>query len=179
MKISEIIQKQKIDEIEYAPSNNFPVEHAQKILDNSTPIGKISNFIVNLYEEAEEKFIILTYKNKIAAFAGFAVFQTDDNWQAKNVQTYAPYKNQQLAGKIYKFVNKELGKTVLSDFRQTMSGQKLWSETLPSLGLNPKIYDIENSIVIDPKLEPSLMKNIILYTVPGDDNKNKYLLFIE
>jgi len=141
----------KINEIELIGSQNFPVEAVELWLKKSSPKGMLENFVVNYVEYQDQRGVILTdADNKIAAYAGFASRLNGKVWQAQNAMTYAPYQGQALVGKIYKMVKEEFKISIQSDTQQTASGMKLWTKTLPSLGMKPMIFDTETDRIINP-----------------------------
>lgn len=96
-------------------------------------------------------FLFDPIEMKIAAFAGFeqAPHLRADLWQAKNAQVFPPYGGKGLVGKIYKFCSEQLDMVIQSDLDQTISSKKLWTKTLPNLGIYPKIVDLKNNRIYD------------------------------
>jgi len=96
-------------------------------------------------------FLFDPIEMKIAAFAGFeqAPHLRADLWQAKNAQVFPPYGGKGLVGKIYKFCKENLRMSIQSDMVQSQSGEKLWTKTLPKLGIFPKILDLDTNRIHD------------------------------
>lgn len=141
----------KINEIEIINDQTFPKEGVEHWLTRATPRGKLESFTVNYVEFQDQRGIILTDdNNEIAAYAGFVVRLNGKVWQAQNAMSYPPYTGQALVGKIYKMIKQEYRISLQSDNQQTVAGSKLWTKTLPSLGLKPMIFDTETERIIDP-----------------------------
>jgi hypothetical protein len=141
----------KISEIELINDQHFPEEVVKKWLDKSRPRGTLENFIINYVEFKDQRGIILTdTSNKIAAYAGFIARLNGKIWQSQNAMSYEPYKGNQLVGKIYKTIKEGWGISLQSDTQQSIDGMKLWTKTLPSLGLRPMIFDSDTDRIIDP-----------------------------
>lgn len=151
----------KINEIELIPTQSFSKKIVSTWLKKSTPKGTLENFIINYVEYGDQRGIILTDEhNNIAAYAGFVSCLNGKVWLAKNVNSYAPFKGQKLGAKIYQMVKTEFKVSIQSDMYQSLSAKKLWMATLPSLGLNPMIFDTETNRIIDPK-----KSNISVYSL--------------
>jgi hypothetical protein len=166
----------KINEIELVNiGQSFPIDLVKKFLDKSSPNGQIDQFIVNYVESGNHRGIILTdQEENIAAYAGFVVRLNGRVWQAKNAVSYDPYRGQALVGKIYKMVKQNLNKSIQSDTEQTTDGMKLWTKTLPSLGLDPKIYDVTTGHILDPEKSKHLM-----YPQSGSAHEHRYTWILE
>ena len=166
----------KIDEIELVSiGQSFPIELVEKHLQDSTPIGMIKNFVVYYKERNDQRILILADNtHQIAAYTGFRVRLNGRVWQAKNAASYSPYSGQGLVGKMYQFIKQQLKKSIQSDEEQTVDGQKLWTKTLPGLGLLPMIYDTETGHIIDPKTN-----NVEMYPVQGSANQYRYTWILE
>ncbi len=142
----------KLTEIDLVPEQSFSIEQVKKILAKARPLGIEDGFVIYYFEANDERCVIFTDQNSsIAAFAGFISRMNGKVWQAKNVETYLPFKGKQLAGKLYKFVKEVMKKSIQSDKEQSLSGAKLWTRTLPALGLKPMIFDTVTQNVIDPQ----------------------------
>lgn len=166
----------KINEIDLINNQSFPKEGVEMWLKKSTPYGKLENFIVNYIEVDNQRGIVLTDdNNQIAAYAGFVVRLNGKVWQAQNAMSYPPYQGQALVGKIYKMVKDEFKKSIQSDVQQTKDGAKLWTRTLPGLGLKPMIFDTETERIIDPATT-----KINMYPTSGSiDAKWRYTWILE
>jgi len=180
MKISDLLNEQDLAEIELISLNpsSFSIDHIKNLLLKSTLSGDLENYIVNYLENADARCIILTDNNTgdIAAFAAFQVRSNGRVWQGRNALVYPKYRGQKLTGKIYNYIKDHYKKSIQSDTEQTLDGQKLWTKTLPSLGLKPMIYDIETGYVIDPNTP-----NITMYYTSNSNNplKNRNTWIIE
>lgn len=86
-----------------------------------------------------------------AAYVGFISQKNDTIWQIQNSVTYDPFKGQALAAKIYKHVKEKYKKSIQSDIEQSADARRLWTKTLPAMGIHPMIYDTNTGHVIDPK----------------------------
>lgn len=132
----------KINEIVLAPIVDFPMDHVERLLTlNPKQVGTIDQFQVKFLEDHDQRVLIITDGDNIAAVAGFISRINDHIWQTKNLQVFNPYKGKNLAARIYKFVKEILRKSIQSDVVQSQSARKLWTEILPKHGLNPKIFD--------------------------------------
>lgn len=166
----------KINEIELVSiGNSFPKSKVEEFLAKATPNGMLGNFVVNYVESGNHRGIILTDQdNNIAAYAGFVVRINGKIWQAKNAVSYPPFKGQQLVGQIYKLVKETLKKSIQSDTEQTVDGMKLWTKTLPGLGLHPMIYDTTTGHIIDPKSNA-----VNMYPHQGSSTEHRYTWILE
>ena len=165
----------KITEIELINAQHFPIEGVQLWLEKSTPRGKLDQFTVNYVEFQNQRGIILTDNaNQIAAYAGFIVRLDGKVWQAQNAMSYAPYQGQALVGKIYKMIKQDYHVSLQSDEQQTTDGAKLWTKTLPGLGLNPMIFDTKTERILDPTTA-----GIDMYPTNNLGTKWRYILILE
>jgi hypothetical protein len=166
----------KIDEIELVNiGQSFPKDHVQQFLDGSSPNGRLDDFVVNYRESGNHRGIILTdSQGDIAAYVGFVVRLNGRVWQAKNAVVYEPYKGQGLVGRVYRMVKQHMGQSIQSDTEQTTDGMRLWTRTLPSLGLHPMIYDAETGHVLSPEQGQHL-----IYPQSGSGNQHRYTWILE
>jgi hypothetical protein len=143
----------KITEIEKVSGvQPFSVEQVKKILNLTNPKGELDQFTVNYVEDRGQHFVVLTDQSgQISAYAGF-VQRPNNIWQARNAQSFAPYTGQALVGKIYNMVNQVWRHRLMSDLRQSEDSVKLWSKTLPGLGLKPMMMDVQTSMIDKPDL---------------------------
>lgn len=141
-----------ITEIELVGDQDFSIEKIEQYLLLSTPHGgTLDGFNVNYMEQGDQRLIILTdtFQN-IAAFAMFHIWNNGKVWQARNCQSYPPYTNQKLVGKIYKLIINVFHKSLQSDTEQSFGGRHLWTNVLPSLGLAPMIFDTKTERILNP-----------------------------
>lgn len=166
----------KINEIELVNiGNSFPIAKVKEFLKKATPNGMLGDFVVHYVESGNHRGIILTdQESNIAAYAGFVVRLNGKIWQAKNAVSYDPFKGQRLVGKIYKLVKETLGKSIQSDTEQTQAGMLLWTKTLPSLGLNPMVYDTSTGHIINPSTT-----NVNMYPQQGSSIEHRYTWILE
>lgn len=173
----------RVDEILRISTQNFPIRNVGQLLaKTSDGYGQIDDLTVNYLESANERIIILTDKEKnIAAFAGFISRMNGRVWQAKNLQTYNSYKGKQLGAKIFKYVKTEMKKSIQSDLEQSPSAEILWTKTLPSYGLTPKIFDTESGYIIDQSNQLAYQNALSkMYTSnETDPEKFKYTWVLE
>jgi len=171
-----VISKMKINEIEMVGDNEFPYSLAEQHRIASNPMGMFDrNFMLNYLEEGHDRVLILTDDDrKIAAYAGFRSRINGKVWQSKNIATYDPYKGQQLAGKLYKYVKEKLNKSLQSDLEQTWAGRKLWTKTLPALGLQPMIFDTKTERIADPRVT-----DINVYPDDSSPDLHRYCWILE
>jgi len=166
----------KIDEILRISTQDFPLNKVKQLLAMTKDgYGNIDNLLVNYLEEDNQRIIILTDSEKtIAAYAGFISRMNGKVWQAKNLQTYNQYIGKQLGAKIFKYVKEIMKKSIQSDIEQSPSVEKLWTKTLPNLGLYPKIFDTKEEYIIDNS-NPIAYNTALekMYTT-DDDNLEKY-----
>ena len=159
----------KINEIERVTDQNFPIDVVKYYLSISSPKGMLDNkFLINYLEQGNTRGIILTDEERnVAAYAGFDVRINGKIWQARNAQTYAPYIGQALVARIYKLVKETYKKSIQSDTEQSDAGMKLWSKTLPGLGMKPMIFDTKTERIINPEnFDLSLMYPEVADTDP-------------
>jgi hypothetical protein len=172
----------RIDEILRISTQDFPIRNVQKLLPMTKDgYGEIDDLKVRYLESGDERIIILTNGDNIAAFAGFISRLNGKVWQAKNLQTYGEYRGNNLGAKIYKYVKEIMKKSIQSDVEQSSSAEKLWTKTLPSLGIYPKIFDTETEYIID-KSNPNAYRVAIekLYTSnENDPEKFRYTWILE
>lgn len=160
----------KITEILRISTQDFPIRGVEKLLKlTKDGYGYIDDLTVNYVESGDDRIIVLTDNGKIAAFAGFISRLNGRVWQAKNLQTYGEYRGKNLGGKIYKFVREVFKKSIQSDIEQSPSSEILWTKTLPTLGMNPKIFDTETDYVID-KTNDIAYSNALSKMYTSDDN---------
>ena len=166
----------QIQEIELVNiGQSFPVDQVKKFLDQSSPNSMIDGFVVNYLESGDHREIILTDTDgNIAAYAGFRVRLNGRVWQAKNAVSYDPCRGRALVGKIYRMVKQQLGKSIQSDTEHTIAGMKLWTKTLPSLGLHPRVYDTQTGHILDTEQALDLM-----YPHQGSRNEHRYTWILE
>lgn len=147
----------KISEIELVGNQNFPVAKVKQYLEYTTPKGTMGKFTINYAEIPTagilQIIIILTDdSDNIAAYVGFVSRLNGRVWQARNSASDVSYSGQALVAKLYKHVKEVWNQSLQSDDMQSVSAKKLWTKTLPSLGLNPKIFDTETEKILDPTL---------------------------
>ena len=143
----------RIDEIQLInlPDAVFLKQDAADLLHKSEKIGKIKNLdLYYLKQHNHIVFVLANENNDIAAYSSF-IERANQVWQEAGMRTYPPFKGQQLIGNLYKFIKERLYKSLQSDQQHTDSAKHLWTHTLPSLGLNPYIYDSQTAKIIDPK----------------------------
>lgn len=142
----------RINEIELVGDQDYPLSRVEYYWAISAPVGVLENFNVGYIEDGDIRAILLADQNsQVAAIAVFSPWNNGKVWQARNVQTYSPYKGNMLGGKLYKYVKEKMHKSIQSDTEQSYSGKKLWVDTLPKLGLFPMIFDTKTERIIDPK----------------------------
>lgn len=168
----------RINEIEIVPTPNFPRRIIQGFLEKATPVGLIDSDQFRIYQlehpidDGVENLIILTDLNgDVAGYAGFISRLNGKIWQAKNAAIFDPHKGSQLMGKLYKFVKTELKKSIQSDNKQSFEGAKLWTKTLPALGLKPMILDTTTEKILDPTKQP-----VDVYSI---DDPDRYIWILE
>lgn len=147
----------KINEIELVSDQNFPVERVKRYLEYTSPKGILDEFTINYAELPTagilQIVIILTdVDSNIAAYAGFVSRLNGRVWQARNAASYLPYNKKALVAKLYKHIKEVWKQSIQSDDMQSLDAKKLWTKTLPDLGLNPKIFDTTTEKIIDPNL---------------------------
>ena len=169
-----------ITEILMISTQDFPKRKAKEILpltqDAYGTLDTQYQFLINYLETGDQRIIIITdtAKNKeIVAYAGFISRLNGKIWQAKNLQVYPPYKGMQFAGRLYKFIKEKFKKSIQSDIEQSPSGRILWQKTLPSLGMNPKIFDTQTQYIIDQS-NPAAFELAQQSMYNTDDNKERY-----
>lgn len=165
----------KIDEILRISTQNFPIRGVEKLLKlTQDGYGYIDDLIVNYVESGDDRVIVLTDKEKIAAFAGFISRLNGRVWQSKNLQTYDDYRGRNLGGKIYKYVREVFKKSIQSDIEQSQSSEILWTKTLPKLGMNPKIFDTRTEYIIDKSNITAYSTTLSKMYTSDDNDSEKY-----
>jgi hypothetical protein len=172
-----------IDEILRISTQDFPLNKVKQLLSRcSDGYGEIDNLLVNYVEEGDQRIIVLTdSENVVAAYAGFISRMNGRVWQAKNLQIYNGYSGHHLGAKIYKYVKEVKKKSIQSDIEQSPSAEKLWTKTLPDIGLHPKIFDCDTEHIID-KSNPKAYNNALTKIYTSDDtdtDKFKYTWVLE
>lgn len=173
----------RIDEILRISTQDFPLNKVKLLLKlTKDGYGNIDDLTINYVEEGDQRIIILTDSDRtIAAYAGFISRMNGRVWQAKNLQTYNQYSGQMLGSKIYKYVKEVMKKSIQSDIEQSPSAEKLWTISLPSIGLHPKIFDCETEYIID-KSNLIAYNNALTKIYTSDDTdpeKFKYTWVLE
>jgi hypothetical protein len=169
----------KISEIELVVVHPFSKESAEHYLSQSSPKGVLDEFTIYYLESGDQRMITLVDDHRqIAAFAGFITRLNGRVWQARSADSYSPHKGKRLIGRIYKLIKDTYKQSVQSDTIQSYNGMKIWTKTLPSLGMHPMIFDTKTEHIIDPKKYP----NTIVYPVaPSEDDPemNRYCWILE
>lgn len=165
-----------VNEIELINDVDFPQALAQQRLELASPVKSFSDSLtVFFYAEANIRMLFLADQHKnIAAIAFFMSVKNDQVWQAKNAASYAPFKGQRLVAELYKIAKNDFKKSIQSDFEQTTAGMRLWTQTLPSIGLPPRIYDHSTDRVIDPSTQ-----KVNVYPASDDPDVHRYSWIIE
>ena len=166
----------RLHEIEQVPAQDFPKEIVEKYLEWASPIGNLEEFTINYLEQGDQRVLILTdLDTNVSAYAGFVSRLNGRVWQAKNAQSYSPHTGRALAAKIYKVVKEKLRKSIQSDTEQSVSAIKLWTKTLPGLGLQPMVFDTKTDRIISPDgFDLALM-----YPVADTEDKLRYTWILE
>jgi hypothetical protein len=169
----------KIDEIELIGAQDFSKHTVERYLDLASPQGTMDQFVVNYAEfpagDVIQTAVILTDDhNQVAAYAGFVSRLNGRVWQARNAQTYDPYQGQALIGKLYQHIKQQWHKSIQSDDVQTAAGRRLWTKTLPSLGLKPMIFDTETEQIMDPAAV-----SVDIYPSPESLDVARYIWILE
>lgn len=173
----------RVDEILRISTQDFPLRNVSALLSMASDgYGFIDDLHVWYLESDSQRIIILTDAGKnIAAYAGFISRMNGRVWQAKNLQTYGNFKGKQLGAKIFKYVKEVMKKSIQSDVEQSPSAEILWTKTLPSIGLDPKIFDTETEYIID-QTNQSAYNNAVnkIYTSDETDlEKYRYTWILE
>jgi hypothetical protein len=173
----------RIDEILRISTQDFPLNKVKQLLKLTRDgYGTIDGLTINYVEDGDQRIIILTDDtNDVAAFAGFISRMNGRVWQAKNLQTYGKFVGRKLGANIYKHVKQVLKKSIQSDIEQSRAAENLWTITLPSVGLNPKIFDCQTEYIID-QTNATAYKNAIekIYTSDDTDSeKFRYIWILE
>ena len=172
----------RIDEILRISTQDFPERKVRDLLKHTKDgYGTIDDLTVNYVESGDDRIIVLTNGKEIAAYTGLISRMNGRVWQMKNLQTYGEYIGNQLGAKIIKFIKQNFKKSIQSDIEQSLSAEKLWTKTLPSLGIYPKIFDTETEYIID-KSNPSAYQVAMekLYTNnEHDPDKFRYTWILE
>lgn len=161
------------------PDIMFPIENVKQFISSSKVIGQIEKF--ELYSLQNKNQIILTLADHDQEPAAYVSFIERDNqvWQEAGIKSYDPYKGQNLVGKLYSYIKKNLHKRIQSDFQHTAAARYLWTTTLPKMGLNPMIYNSKTGYIIDPN---NKSHNIDVYPDPKTHNKGdlwRYMWILE
>lgn len=145
----------RVDEIELIGDVEFPKDEAQQRLKPASPYKQFSDdLVVYYYAESNIRMLFLADRDRQpAAIAFFVSTHNDRVWQAKNAASYPPHKGQKLVAQLYRIAKVDFKKSIQSDLEQTTSGMNLWTVSLPSIGLEPRIYDHNEDRVIDPKTQ--------------------------
>jgi hypothetical protein len=168
----------KINEIELLnvqPVSKKTVEH---YLTLSSPRGMMDEFVLYYLESDNQRMIILVDQKEVAAFASFITRLNGRVWQARGAGSFALYKGKNLVGKIYQLIKTKYKQSIQSDNAQSYGGMRIWTKTLPSLGMFPMIFDTKTDHIIDPKQYP----NIKVYPespTPDDPDMNRYCWILE
>ena len=138
----------KINEIIILPSQSFEKHTIEGLIPLSTKIDTIEKYELRLIEHNTDRILLVVDETlDLKAYAGFMSARNDTVWVAKNVQSWA--NGQRLAAKLYVYVLRALKKNLQSDFDQTTEGRKLWTVSLPAIGIIPKVLDTETGKVYD------------------------------
>ena len=147
----EQIEESDLTEIERVGAQNFPLNKVEEILQQCSHKDgdTIDGFDAWFGRNGDERYVVLTDSSgKIASYAGFKALEPN-RWQAKNTATYSPFRGNRLASKIYReLTNHQI--SILSDIRQSPNGERLWTSSLPKLGLNPMVFDFDTNNIYRP-----------------------------
>jgi len=165
-----------VNEIELIGDVEFPQSAAQARLMLAAPVRPFSGHLtVYYYAEDSVRLLFLADQEKnVAAIAFFMSSKNDQVWQAKNAAAYPPYRGQRLVAELYKIAKVDFKKSIQSDFEQTTAGMRLWTQTLPSIGLSPRVYDHSTDRVIDPSTQ-----KVNVYPAFDDPDVHRYSWIIE
>jgi hypothetical protein len=177
------MQAVRVDEILRISTQDFPLNKVKQLLKLTRDgYGTINGLTINYVEDGDQRIIILTDDtNDVAAFAGFISRINGRVWQAKNLQTYGKFVGRKLGANIYKHVKHAFKKSIQSDIEQSRSAEILWTKSLPSVGLSPKIFDSETEYIID-QTNANAYKNAIEKMYTSDDTdpeKFRYTWILE
>ena len=168
-----IMKETNLREIEIMPEQSFGQDHILQALEQATKQPTtISGYEIYLLDQDDNR-LVAAWDDKNKKLAAAVIFHHQPQirerlWIAKNTQTFPDYQGKALCGKLYLYCKKTLGMTIQSDIIQSKSAKKLWTSTLPKLGLHPKVLDLETSRVYDSdKVDPY------------QDNNHKYCWIIE
>jgi hypothetical protein len=165
----------KINEIELVGDQDFPLATAEHYLSLARPNGTFGDFVVYYAEFDDARVVIFVDdKKQVAAYAGFYSRLNGKVWMARHAQTYDPHKGKNLMGQLYKYVKETLRKSIQSDIFQTYAGKKMWTVTLPALGLKPMIFDTQTEHIIDP-----ITSSINVYPGDKDPDVHRYCWILE
>jgi hypothetical protein len=166
------MQAVRVDEISRISTQDFSLNKVKELLNLTRDgYGTIGGLTINYVEDGDQRIIILTDDaNDVAAFAGFISRMNGRVWQAKNLQTYGKFVGRKLGANIYQHVKRAFKKSIQSDIEQSPSAEILWTKTLPSVGLSPKIFDSETEYIID-QTNANAYKNAVEKMYTSDDTE--------
>jgi hypothetical protein len=142
----------EIKMIDLSP-DTFPINHVKSLLPNASPTAhRIDGLRLHEVQSGKVHGLILAdVDGTPAAFAGFIERNGGKVWQAANAKVYGSHAGKALVAKIYELVKETYGKSIQSDLEQTIDARRLWTKTIPAIGLKPMIYDTDTGYIIDPK----------------------------
>ncbi len=165
----------ELDEIETITikPQSFPMSHAKQLLSKSSDTGITVDGLALHESHLDDEHVLMLVDTAMdpAAFVGFKSRDSDRIWQVVNAITYPPFKGNALVAKIYKIVKEKYKKSIQSDIYQSVDAKRLWTKTLPALGIQPMIYDTDTGYIIDP--------NTTKINVYDADNPYRYTWIIE
>ena len=162
----------KVNEIETIGDVEFPQHEATARLNLANKIDKFNHELDIYFVSQDDIRILLLANQQVAALASFVSRNNDKIWQAKNVATYFPYAGAKLSGHLYKYAKEKLKKSIQSDTMQTHGGKVIWSKILPSIGLNPMMFDIQTERIGKPDLN-------LLYPEEDSPDLHRYIWILE
>jgi pyrimidine deaminase RibD-like protein/GNAT superfamily N-acetyltransferase len=160
--------KTPVDEIEIIPQQEFGQDHILQVLHRATQQSDtILGLEIYVYDENHTR-LVAAWDDKNKQLASAAIFEHQPQlrqrlYVGKNVETYPGYRNQKLAGRLYKYCKETLGMTIQCDMSQTIGSKTLWTKTLPSLGLHPKVLDSQTSKTFDAGVIDPYQNNNLRY----------------
>ena len=167
------MKEAELKEIEIMPEQQFGQDHILQALSHATKQKTMIDGCEIYLLDRDDNRLVAAWDDKNKKLAAAVIFHHQPQirerlWLSKNAQTFPGYQGKALCGKLYLYCKKTLDMTIQSDVLQSRSAKKLWTSTLPKLGMQPKVLDLETSRVYDHT-----------EVDPYQDNNNRYCWIIE
>jgi len=164
--LDDIIPRPYLGEIEMMPVQQFSPNEIIKWLPHATLQDQHINGCEIYLLDKDGSRLIAAWDDESKKLAAFALFVNQPQirarlWTAKNAETFTGYSGKLLTAGLYKYCKQTLGMTIQSDMQQSPGSKQLWTKSLPTSGLYPKVLDTETNLVMNTRdIDPYIDNNL-------------------